>query len=270
MAKRAGKRNGPKILIFDIETAPYTFSAWSPKQDYIGHHQMREDRCVLAWAAKWLGDPPSKMIYADQRERKDMRNDKALLKKLHPLLEEADVVVTKNGKRFDQPVVFGRMAVNDISPPMPFRHEDVESLFRKHFALPYYNMDYLSQVFCKKYKKGRHKKFSGHELWDECLARNPAAWAEMEKYNRLDVLVTEELLEVISPWGTSVDLNPMRPGEVFRCQCGSDNLQKRGFRWTKTSKFQQYQCMDCRGWITESGAANNLLSSKKRKSLRER
>jgi hypothetical protein len=210
------------------------------------------------------------MIYADQRGRRDMRNDKDLLKKLHALLEEADVIVTKNGKSFDKPVVYGRMAINEMHPPKPFKHEDVESLFRKHFALPYYNMDYLSQVFCKKYKKGRHKKFPGNELWDECLAGNPEAWDEMERYNRLDVLTTEELLDIVSPWGVSVNLNVMRSGDVFRCSCGSADLEKRGFGYTKHGKFQQYRCRDCGSWPSESGSDNNLLTPKKRRSLKGR
>lgn len=58
----------------------------------------------------------------------------------------------------------------------------------------------MTDKFCKKYKKLKHKKFPGHELWKECLKGNKEAWNEMRKYNIHDVLATEELYNVLKQW----------------------------------------------------------------------
>lgn len=261
----------PKILIFDIETCQMEGRFWSPATDYIRHSRVTKHRSVIAWAAKWYGAPASEIMYMDQRAARDIRDDKRILEVLYRLLDEADIVITKNGKRFDQKVVFGRFAINNINdrkPPSPFKHEDVEELFRRHFSLPYYNMDYLAETFCKKYRKLKHKKFPGEDLWDACEAGDIEAWREMERYNKNDVLVTEELRNIISPWGTPININLFHEEAIYRCQCGGSDFQKRGFAVSSSGRFQKYQCKSCGAWHQSKGATNNLMSEKKRLSLK--
>lgn len=262
------ERRDPKVLIFDIETCPMLASIWSPKTEYVSHKQIVKHRAIIAFAALWLGDSPDKMIYMDQRKARDPRNDKKIATKLHELLDQADAVVTKNGKRFDQKVAFGRMAINDLKRPSPFHHEDIEQLFRKHFDLPYYNLDYLSQTFCKVYRKSDHAKYPGMKLWDECMAGNLDAWDEMEKYNKFDVLATWELRQVVTPWGTNLDMNVFSSDVTVKCSCGSGNRIKRGFSFTTTGKYQRYQCLDCGAWSVAKGSRNNMMSKRKREALK--
>lgn len=256
----------PKILVFDIETRPLTALIWRPKTDYVGHDNITDDRTVLSFAAKWIGK--KEIIYHDQRG--SIGDDSGLLGPLSDLLTEADIVVTKNGKRFDKRVVFGRLALNGMRPPRPFKDEDIEELFRKHFDLPYYNMDYLSQRFCKKHKKSKHKKFPGILLWKECLRGNTEAWDELAEYNKKDVLVTEELRGVIQPWGPTptIDYNVFHGGSEFRCRCGSTDIIKRGFSYTKTGKYPQFSCKACGAWFSKTGQGNSVFSEKKKMSLK--
>jgi hypothetical protein len=264
----------PKILLLDVETCEMVVKVWSLRQDYIPPHRIRMPTAIVAWAAKWLGDPASKMIYRDQRKAKDIRDDAALLAPLWELLDEADIIVTKNGKRFDEPLIKARMRISMVhggKPYSPVKHEDIEVSFRRHFRLPSYTMEYLAETFCKKYKKLKHKKFPGIELWDECEAGNAAAWAEMEKYNKHDVLVTEELRTVISPWGATpgIDVNVYHGDCTFRCRCGSTDVIQRGWSYQKTGKYKQYTCNACGAWFNEKGQGNNLLPLKKRMQLRK-
>lgn len=111
-------------------------------------------------------------------------------------------------------------------------------------------------------------EFGGFELWRECLAGNIKAWKEMEKYNKYDVLSLEELYTKLAPWDRTVDFNLYRSSTDTRCNCGSAKLERRGFNFTASGKFQKYQCKDCGAWCSDRGAKNNLLSKAKRVSLK--
>jgi hypothetical protein len=125
----------------------------------------------------------------------------------------------------------------------------------------------MSEKLCVKFKKLKHKQFGGFELWKECLAKNPLAWREMEKYNKHDVLALEELYQKLAPWGSGIDFNVYKPHAHNECNCGSTEFQRRGYEYTKRGKFQRLQCKKCGAWHTDS---NNMLSETKKLSLKER
>jgi hypothetical protein len=123
----------------------------------------------------------------------------------------------------------------------------------------------MTDKLCTKYKKLKHNKFSGFELWKQCLVGNLDAWKEMEKYNKHDVLSLEELYSKLIPWDNSVNFNLYHNDCVDVCKCGSSSFIKNGFYYTSTGKFQKYRCKDCGA---ETRDRNNLLSKQKKDSLR--
>jgi DNA polymerase elongation subunit (family B) len=189
-----------KVLIFDIETAPILAHVWGLFDQNVGLNQIQSDWHVLSWAAKWADDPSSKILYQDQRNAKDVTNDKKILESIRDLLDQADLVVTQNGIKFDSKKLNARFLFHDIKSPSSYRHRDTLRMAKKHFNLTSYKLEYMTDKFCKKYKKLKHKKFPGHELWKECLKGNKEAWKEMEKYNKHDVLATEELYNILKEW----------------------------------------------------------------------
>ena len=125
----------------------------------------------------------------------------------------------------------------------------------------------MTDKLCKKYKKLKHAKFSGFELWKECLAGNPEAWTEMEKYNSYDVLSLEELYKILIPWKPSINFNVYTEDEIFKCNaCGCTEHTKNGFKHSNLGKYQKYRCTKCGA---ESVSRENLLTKEKRKSLRK-
>lgn len=245
----------PKILVLDIETAPILAYVWKLWDENVGLNQIKSDWHVLSWAAKWVGE--SKVMYADQRNAKDRENDKAILKQLWELMNEADVVVSQNGKKFDSKKLNARFIIHGFKPPAPYKHIDTLELAKRHFGFTSNRLEYMSSKLCTKYKKLVGHKFPGFELWKECLAGNLEAWKEMERYNKHDVLSTEELYSKLAPWGHSVSFKPII-GED-KCNCGSKRLEKRGFSYTTVGKFQRYQCLECGNW---SKSGKNLRSPK--------
>lgn len=256
--------DGPKVLLFDIETAPILGYVWSLWRNDVGLNQIESDWHILSWAAKWLGAPEDEIMYMDQRNAKNVEDDKKILKGLWKLLNEADIVITQNGKAFDQKKVNARFIIHGFQPPSTFKHIDTKLIAQKHFAFTSNRLEYMTDKLCTKYKKLKHAKFAGFDLWKQCLAGNLEAWQEMEVYNKHDVLSLEELYTKLTPWDDSVNFSLYTDAEEHVCRCGSKELAKAGWHYTSTGKFQRYRCKKCGA---ETRDRTNQFSKEKRKSL---
>lgn len=238
---------------------------WGLWENNVALNQVHTDWHVLSWSAKWLGDSASKTMYMDQRHAKNIEDDKKLLEKIWNLLDEADVVITQNGKKFDHKKLNARFILNKMQPPSSFRYIDTLQLAKKHFAFTSNKLEYMSDKLCTKYKKLKHSEFGGFELWKACLAGNLRAWKEMERYNKHDVLALEELYTKLIPWDNSLNFNAYSDDTNTVCTCGSSDFVKRGFFYTNSGKFQRYKCLKCG---SEMRDRKNLLTFNKKKSLK--
>jgi hypothetical protein len=264
------KLNGPKILILDIETAPILGEVWGMWENNLSLNQINKDWHLLSWSAKWLGDPANKIMFAGQGGVKNVENDKKICVKMWNLLDEADIVIGHNSKKFDTKKLNSRFLLNKIkkgAPPSPYKQIDTLSIAKKHFAFTSNKLEYLTDKLCKKFKKLKHKKFPGHELWVECVRGNKSAWREMEKYNKHDVLGTEELYNVLKKWDNSINFDLYTDDIVSKCsKCNNTTFQNRGFDYTEVGKYQLFRCKKC--WKCYRSRVN-LLSKEKRKSLKK-
>ena len=233
----------PKILILDIETAPNLAYVWGFFKEFVAPKQVLEDCSILSWSAKWLGH--TKFFYEDVS--KDTEVD--ILSKLVDLLDEADMVVGHNLKKFDMPKIRGRCLVNGLDVPSPYKEIDTYQTARRAFGFDRNTLEELARILGVA-PKSDHKKFPGFELWYQCLVNNPEAWKEMRKYNMQDVLVTEQVYLNIRPYITNhPNIGVLLESEEIVCpKCGSEHNQRRGYAYTSTGKYQQYQCQTCGGW----------------------
>jgi DNA polymerase elongation subunit (family B) len=255
--------NGPKVLLVDIETSPIISYTWGIWDQNVALNQIKEDWYVLSYGAKWLGE--DKILYKDSRGSKNISDDSKLLKGIWELLDQADIVITQNGKKFDIKKLNARFIINGFKPPSPFQQIDTLELAKKHFGFTSNKLEYLADKINVKYKKLKHEEFSGFELWRQCLAGNLKAWKAMEKYNVYDVLSLEELYNKLSPWGKTIDFNLYRvEGTPNSCNCGSTQFIKKGYNIKTSGKYARYKCAKC-GKAHES--KQNLLSIARRKSL---
>lgn len=259
------KADRPKVLIYDIETAPIMAYVWRLWDQNVGLNQIESDWYILSWSAKWLDDPEDKVMYMDQRDEKNIENDKKLLKGIWDLLDEADIVITQNGKKFDQKKLNARFILNGFQPPSSYKHIDTKQVASKHFGFTSKRLEYMSDKLCPTYQKQKHQKFPGFEMWSECIKGNIEAWKEMEEYNRYDVLSLEELYKKLIPWDNSINFSLYHDKDEHICKCGHDKFSKNGFYYTSSGKYQKYKCKAC-GHETRDKV--NLFSKAKRKSLR--
>jgi DNA polymerase elongation subunit (family B) len=257
------KRTGPKVLLFDIETAPIIGYVWQLWDQNVALNQIVSDWHVLSWSAKWLGE--TKVMYEDQRAAKDIEDDRKILKGIWDLLDEADILITQNGKAFDVKKLNARFVLAGMKPPSPSKHIDTLEIAKRHFGFTSNKLEYMTSKLCVKYKKLQHKKFLGFELWKACLGGNLSAWKEMEKYNKHDVLSLEELYTKLMPWDNTINFNLWSDGDDVKCSCGSVRFERRGYSVTTAGKFHRYHCLECGAWTR---GRENQFSKTKRKSLR--
>lgn len=257
----------PKILTLDIETAPITSYTWGLFKQNIGLNQIKNDWHLLAYAAKWYDE--KRVIYEDNRHSKDVHNDKRLVANLAKLLNEADIVVTQNGEQFDLKKINARAVILGLPPIKPVASTDILKEGRKVFNFTSHKLEYVADKVNKKYKKLKHNKFPGFELWAEVLKGNQAAWKEMEIYTKHDVLSTEEIYTIIKGWIATQALSSFEHDALMRCRCGSEKLEKRGYAYTPAGKYQIYHCLrkSCGKW--SRGPANLLSAEKRKNTLRE-
>jgi DNA polymerase elongation subunit (family B) len=171
-----------------------------------------------------------------------------MLGAIHDLLNDADMVVHFNGKRFDIPIINRELVVAGMSPPAPYHQVDLLSVVKRQFRFASNKLAYVSVALGLEGKMGHE----GHELWTKCLAGDTDAWARMEAYNRQDVVLTEQLYKRLLPWITG---HPNRRlyGTATGCPtCGSGDLRKEGFALTQLGRYQRYSCRGCGSWSKDS------------------
>lgn len=257
------KSNRPKILVLDIETKPLEGYIWSIWQEGVGLNMLKGEWSVLSWAAKWVGE--DKIYYEDQRNSKNLENDKPILKNVWKLLDEADIVLTQNGVRFDIPKLNARFIMSGMKPPSQFRQIDTLKLAKKHFKFTSNKLEWLTDNLCTKKKKLKHAKFPGFALWKECMNGNQEAWEEMKVYNIADIESLEELYFVLAPWDSTMNFSVYNDGDEDVCSCGNTKFKESGVYSTNASQFQKYKCTSCGREVRDKV---NLLSKEKRKGMK--
>lgn len=235
-----------KILLIDIETSPLISYTWGLYDQNIGLNQIKTEWFILSFAAKWLEHPEkkNKIIYLDQRNNKNIHNDKNILKAMWELLDDADIIITHNGKSFDVKKINAKLLEEGFEPYSDFRHIDTYQLSKKLFAVTSHKLEYLAKFLKCKEKKLTKRKFNGFELWKECLAGNKQAWEEMKKYNIQDILTLQDVYEKLKPWDNSINFSVFNEGEHV-CSCGSKELRNKGLVYTNTGIHKRYKCKSC-------------------------
>jgi hypothetical protein len=252
------------VLCLDIENFPCEVWTWGLGEQYVGLEFLKRDWSVCAWAAHWLGDPASKIVYRDNRNRKDLYDDRHLIEELVKMMNQADVIIGQNVAKFDIRKLAARAEFHGLKPFRPVKITDILTEERRVFALTSHKLAYKTERNVT-YRKLTHKEYPGFELWKACMKNDVKAWKVMEQYCKHDVLSTEERYLKVAPWIRTHSLGPI--DGVMRCKCGSANLRKEGFAYGDSSKFQIYSCNDCGKWPRSS--VNLLSSEQKRARLRE-
>lgn len=265
-SKKEPSSNLPRIFIFDIETSFMlieTFSLWSK---YTPHTAIHRDWHLLTWAGMWLGEDDT--VFGDKLTHEEAKkgDDKRIVQSLWDNFHNADYVVAHNLKKFDAKKFNVRMIKNGLPPHSPYRSIDTLEHVKKITGHTSNRLDYISRF----YDIGA-KIHTDAELWHNCTFGNKKerkeALHEMFVYNKMDVQILADTYIKLRPYmRTHPNAGVYSDSNKECCHlCGSENVQlTNSFYSTNVSKFQLYQCNDCKGWTP---SRFTMLSTDKRKSL---
>jgi len=239
------KKTEPKILIIDIETSPNLAYTWGLFKANIGINQIEESGEVICFAAKWLGDRKT-LFYSTHHDGKE-----DMLTAAWNLLDEADIVIGYNHVQFDMKHLRREFLESGFTPPSRWKDIDLLQVVRREFRFTSNKLDYVSQQL------GLGKKVShvGFDLWLACIRGDDKAWNTMKRYNRQDVILTEELYNTLLPWITGHPHRGLFTGVEDCCpNCGGTDLTDTGQIVATTRAYPTFVCEACgyRGKFSKS------------------
>ena len=250
-AKALAYENGntktlPKVLILDIETSLLEGYFWGIYDQHITIGQIKKDSFIICYSAKWLFNSETFSDCVTPEEAKN-QNDKRILKSLLLVMNEADIIITHNGNRFDLPVINTRLFLNGLKPVKPFQSIDTYVSVKKVLKLTSNKLDYLATILGIP-----NKKPTGLQLWIDCMNGERVALNYMASYNRHDVDMLESVYLKIRPWiKNHPNMALYTELEDLTCpNCGSTNLKDSGHYYTHTNKYKIYQC-ECGAYCRE-------------------
>lgn len=230
-------KKSAKILTLDIETSPNLGYHWGLWQQNISISQLVEPGRVICWAAKWYGDKRVE-FRSDHHDGHD-----AMIGRMWELLNEAEITVGFNHKKFDLRHLHREFWLQGLSMPSPHKDVDLLTEVRRSMLFPSNKLDYVSQQV----GIGQKVKHEGFGLWVDCMAGDEAAWKRMRRYNVQDVKLTEALYDRLRGWMPShPHMGVNATDETLTCnQCGSENLARNNTKLAEQIVYRLYRCNDC-------------------------
>lgn len=246
-----------RILLLDIETAPNKGYFWRVYKENIGIDQIIDSGYVMSWSARWFGE---KEIMFDAFW---VSGHKKMLKRMHKLLDQADVVVHFNGESFDVPTLNKEFLRFKMTPPSPYKQVDLYKVASSTFRFTSNKLDYIAR-YLDEGEKVRHR---GFELWVKCMGEDRrysmkeirASRKIMERYNKRDVIILERVYLRMRPW---VKNHPNWGAyeDGLRCpSCGGTHFHRKSTAVVKHLRYPRFQCQKagCGRWFRSNKPLNN-------------
>jgi DNA polymerase elongation subunit (family B) len=220
-----------------------------------------QDWFILCVCWKKLGEKKIHSVsLLDDKKRfeKDHTDDYHVVKTIHEVLGEADMIVGHNIARFDWRKLNTRFVYHGLDPLPKPRMADTLAIAKKEFYFSSNKLDYIAQ-----YLGVGQKMDTPKGLWLQTLVGDKKALKTMVDYCKQDVQVSEDVYLKLRPYYTThPNLSTVDDNHNGKCKCPkchSENLHKRGTSHTNAGVFQRYKCTDCNGW---SRGRENLASKK--------
>ena len=231
----------PKILIFDIETAPMSAFVWKRYKENISLEQTISESFMLCWSAKWLYDEE---VLGDHLTPEEARTeaDFRIVKSLYDLICKADIIVAYNGRNFDIPYMNQRFLVYGLPPYPPVQVIDPYETAKSVFRFSSNKMDHIATEL------GLQNKIkTDFELWKGCMIGDQGSLTAMLRYNKQDVVVLEEIYCKMMPWIKNHPNISNYFDDKDRCtKCGSEKIAKiNRYFYTPSGKYELYRCQSC-------------------------
>lgn len=248
-----------KVLFHDIETSlavSFHFGQW---QQNLSVKQQIHESHMLSHAWAWNdGEVQGSILTRDEVLARD---EQRIVLEVWSLLDECDVYVAHNAKKFDVRKLNGYFLKFGLPPPSPYKVVDTLQIARKKFGLPFNSLAYLAKFL----DVTRKIDNSGIELWIDCAYGKQEALDEMMEYNFGDIVTLREVYYKLIMWDNdAVNMAIFEDVQGLVCpHCASTSITKLTGKFTITAqrKYHVYRCGGCTANLrggTLSGADTKL------------
>lgn len=251
-----------RILVLDIETQRAIVETFSLFRPFIGIDRVIKPTRVLCFAAKWRGE--DRMIFKSAWVDDDEDAYRRMMQSAWDLMNEADIVVTWNGDRFDIQWFESEFVRLGLGRPTPYKSVDLIKTVKRWFkgGLMSMKLDWSSRMVLKDAKLHH----GGTDLWHDIRygTRDVRRDAQrtMRNYNEHDVRLTERLFEHYLPYlSINLALYEKNDDGLMHCtKCNGTDLKRDGvkFRATNAGLYQMWRCKDCNS--TSTGAKRSYTT----------
>jgi len=238
-----------RILFWDVETSTLDLAIRQyDLKSYKGYHNYKNitrDWVMLGGAWMFMGETTPRCISVSSQ---NPFNDEMVVRKLHEILQQADILVAHNGDAFDIKKFNARAIYYGLEPLKDLVSIDTLKEARKYFKFTSNTLGYLAQFL------GLEDKGQSPD-WNKILDGDSEELSKMREYNKLDVLVLEQVYLKLRPWMKNHPnlqiysrIKDIVGGIVQVCKvCGSPNIIKWGIWKSRTGKQtkQRYKCKCC-------------------------
>ena len=257
--------NKPKILFYDIETKPLKAWIWRPGKQVVRPAQLDtqyNEYDVICISYEWLHTNVKGTLDWGYKAQ----NSKKMIKRMTELFDEADIVIGKNNKRFDDKHMNTMRLKHGLPgrPDLSSKVDDLESQMRRHFMLASYGLDYFSEIL----GYGGKTKMCFQDWIDivEKTKNGEKAFNKMCNYCAKDVHDTKLIWKhcekhFIPKFNYAAAINDKE--NIVCTACGSKNVIKNGTRLSGVTKHQHYYCKDHGGYAGKKpiNSKSNILRS---------
>lgn len=234
----------PNIIVLDIETSFDLIASYGLREQYHRPENIWMDWFMIGFCHKYLdGNRVYNFSLLDdpKRFKKNPQDDYAVVKRMHEVVSDADVLVGHNMAGFDWKKFYARVIYHKLPPIDKPKIVDTLKEARK-VSFTSNKMSYLA-----KHLGLTHKARHSDDMWLRILRGEKKAVQECVDYCKTDVLVSEQMYLRLRPYmATHPNHNLWRADGIECCRnCNGDNIAKAGIRTTTTLKYQRYRCCDC-------------------------
>jgi len=243
--KTHSQNEQPRTLLFDIETAPNIGAIWGKWQQDVLWFQ--SEWYIISFAYMWLDEGVVRVMALPDMPsyKRDKSDDRALVRQLWQLFNQADIIIAHNGDEFDIKKARTRFVYHRLQPPKPSRSIDTLKIARSQFGFTSNSLNDLAEFL----GIGVKEDTGGKKLWRDCAEFDIAkAWGKMKKYNKRDVWLLWQVYLRLRPWAKNHPNFGMWSDDMVCPTCKADALVKEGLIRKQTTIYQQFSCKECGGW----------------------
>lgn len=244
-----------KALLYDIETSLQPVAVFQlTNNDFIKPENILGERHLISMAWNWLGEKKIhsvSLLDDPARFHKNPHDDTYVIKKIHEVMSEADVLIGHNSDNFDKKYIDTRILFNKLPALPPINSIDTYKVAKTRLLLNSNSLNYLG-----KFLGVGGKKSTPPGLWLDVLRGDKDAIRKMVDYNKRDVELLKDVFIKLRPYIANY-INRELFGGVGCPRCGSKKVQSRGFHRAISRVYRRWQCQSCAGWFRSTKAEPN-------------